>query len=158
MQLFSLFSFFTLPLALVSALRIPSSSFNKRGLLYITQTPDDNTANLTPVSWNLPSITDENWIVNGSFVNGTSAGSLYIKPEDNYCLGLLPMARASQLNGTVSGFALFASQLVFNNNTDLEAQFWAQSTGTEGIYSLIWNIGGNVASGSFPVVVKASED
>ncbi|ODM22420.1 hypothetical protein SI65_00008 [Aspergillus cristatus] len=125
--------------------------------LYITQTPDDNNNNLLPMSWNLPAITDENWIVNATFVNGTSAGSLFTKPENNYCVGVLPITRISRINGTVSGFALFASQLVYNNNTQLQAQFWAQETDTNGIYALTWNSGGNMQNGSFPVVVKASE-
>lgn len=101
-------------------------------------------------------MTDGNWIVNGTFVKGTSAGSLFIKSEDNDCVGVLPIARVSRINGTVSGFALFASQLVYNNDTQLEAQFWEQGTDTNGTYALTWNSGGDIQNGSFPVVVKAS--
>ncbi|KAL5355248.1 hypothetical protein BJX96DRAFT_170491 [Aspergillus floccosus] len=128
------------------------------GLLYITETPDDSSANVIPLTWDLPSITDECWIANASFVNGTRAGSLFIKPEDKYALGVLPITRVANMNGTVSGFGLFASQLVYNNNTDLEAQFWAARTDTDGVYKLVWNANGATADGEFPVVVKGSED
>ncbi|KAE8416032.1 hypothetical protein BDV36DRAFT_284903 [Aspergillus pseudocaelatus] len=129
------------------------------GLLYIAQNPDNQSADLTPMYWDLPSITDECWIVNGSFVNGTRAGSLYIKPEDDNAIGVMPFARAAAINGTVTGFALFASQLVYNNNTELQAQFWAQATDNDGVYCLVWvEDGGQIESGSFPVVVKGSED
>ncbi|EOD50573.1 Glycoside hydrolase family 12 [Neofusicoccum parvum] len=124
-------------------------------LLYITQTPDDSENNIAPVTWDLPSITGENWVVNATFANGTGAGSLYIRPEEDNAVGVLPMASISKINGTVTGFALFATQLVYNNNTQLEAQFWAEKTNTSGIYSLVWNSDGVSASGdSYPVVIK----
>ncbi|KAL4894414.1 hypothetical protein BDV59DRAFT_175434 [Aspergillus ambiguus] len=128
------------------------------GLLYIAESPNNNSSKLTPLTWDLPSITDECWIANASFVNGTRAGSLFIKPEDEYALGVLPITRVAYINGTVSGFALFASQLVYNNNTELEAQFWAATTDTDGLYKLVWNANGVVSEGDFPVVVKGSED
>ncbi|KAJ9144625.1 hypothetical protein NKR23_g5995 [Pleurostoma richardsiae] len=127
------------------------------GLLYITETPDNADANLTPLSWDLASITGENWIANATFLNGTSAGSMYILPQENNAVGVLPMARATDVNGTVSGFALFASQLVYNNNTYLEAQFWGRPTETSGIYSLCWIVDGAPEEGSFPVVIKGVE-
>ena len=109
------------------------------------------------MSWNLASITDENWVANATYVNGTSAGSLFIRPENNDRVGVLPITRISRFNGTVSGFALFASQLVYNNNTELQAQFWAQETDMNSTYALTWNSGEGMQNGSFPVVVKASE-
>lgn len=48
---------------------------------------------------------------------------MYIMPEEDYAVGVLPMTTIAYLNGTVSGFALSASQLVYNKNTFLEAQF-----------------------------------
>ncbi|KAK0638137.1 hypothetical protein DIS24_g10111 [Lasiodiplodia hormozganensis] len=128
------------------------------GLLYITQTPDDTNNNLTPVSWDLPSITGENWIVNATFANGTKAGSLYIRPEEDNAVGVLPMTSITNINGTVTGFALFATQLVYNNNSQLEAQFWAEATNTTGIYSLVWNSDGvGSTEDSWPVVIKGVE-
>lgn len=124
--------------------------------MYITETPDDSAANVTPLTWDLASITSECWIANATFVNGTAAGSLFI--EQNNALGVLPFTRIAYVNGSVSGFALFASQLVYNNNTALEAQFWAKSTNTSGVYGLIWTPDGDTPTGDFPVVLKASED
>lgn len=129
------------------------------GLLYIAQDPENTAADLTPMTWDLPSITDECWIVNGTFMNGTRAGSLYIRPESDNCLGVLPFAQAEGLNGVVTGFGLFASQLVYNNDTQLEAQFWASKTDNEDVYKLVWvEDSSQIASESFPVVVKATED
>jgi hypothetical protein len=83
---------------------------------------------------------------------------MYIKPEEDYAVGILPVTRAAYINGTVSGFALFASQLVYNNNTLLEAQFWAKETNWTGVYGLTWTVDDSKPSGEYPVVVKASED
>lgn len=82
---------------------------------------------------------------------------MYIMPEDDYAVGVLPMTRIAYVNGTVSGFALFASQLVYNNNTLLEAQFWARSTSFTGVYGLTWTLDDSTPSGDFPVVIKATE-
>ncbi|KAJ5640191.1 uncharacterized protein N7484_008053 [Penicillium longicatenatum] len=67
-------------------------------------------------------------------------------------------AKAAYINGTVSGSALFASQLVYNNNTLLEAQFWARETDVDSVYGLTWTLDDSSPNGEFPVVVKASED
>ncbi|KAJ5767598.1 hypothetical protein N7533_000181 [Penicillium manginii] len=127
------------------------------GLLYITQDPTA-TAGLIPLTWDLASITGECWIANATFVNGTKAGSMYIMEQKDYAVGILPQTRVAYLNGTVSGFALFATQLVYNNNTLLEAQFWASATNTSGIYGLKWTLDDSTPNGEFPVVIKASED
>ncbi|CEJ61598.1 hypothetical protein PMG11_10128 [Penicillium brasilianum] len=127
------------------------------GLLYIAEDPSNSNANLTPLTWDLASITGQCWIANATFNNGTGAGSMYIMPENDYPVGVLPMTRIAYLNGTVSGFALFASQLVYNNNTFLEAQFWAKSTNFTGVYGLTWTLDDTAPSGDFPVVVKATE-
>ncbi|KAJ5910628.1 hypothetical protein N7504_005271 [Penicillium tannophilum] len=128
------------------------------GLLYISEDPSNTGDNLTPLTWDLAAITDECWIANASYVNGTAAGSMYIMDQDDYAVGLLPKAQAAYINGTVSGFALFASQLVYNNNTLLEAQFWAKETDVDGVYGLTWSVSDDSPNGDFPVVVKAAED
>lgn len=128
------------------------------GCLYIAEDPDNDSFDLDPLTWDLPSITGENWIVNATFSNGTSAGLLYIRPEANYALGVLPITRAAYINGTVTGFALFATQLVYNNNTELESQFWATATNDSGVYQLTWNEDGELTTGSFPVVIKGVEN
>lgn len=79
-------------------------------------------------------------------------------PDQDNAVGLLPVANSAYINGTVQGFALFASQLVFNNNTLLEAQFWAKSTDYDGVYGLTWTADDDSPNGDFPVIVKASED
>ncbi|KAJ5594711.1 uncharacterized protein N7459_000919 [Penicillium hispanicum] len=128
------------------------------GHLYITQDPTNTDANLIPLKWDLASITGECWIANATFVNGTKAGSMYIMDRKNYAVGVIPITRAAYVNGTVSGFALFASQLVFNNNSLLEAQFWAKETSVDKVYALTWTVDDSSPNGAFPVVVKGSED
>ncbi|KAJ6076120.1 hypothetical protein N7499_008101 [Penicillium canescens] len=113
-------------------------------------------ANVTPVTCDLASITGECWIANATFANGTAAGSMFI--EKNNTMGVLPITRIAYVNRTVTGFALFASQLVYNSNTELEVQFWPKSTDTAGVYGLIWTPDGETPTGDFPVVVKTSED
>ena len=124
----------------------------------MTEDPTNSDANLTPLTWDLASITGECWIANATFENGTRAGSMFILEDEDYAVGVLPITRLAYVNSTVSGFALFASQLVFNNNTFLEAQFWARSTENDGVYGLTWTIDDSAPEGEFPVVVKASED
>ncbi|KAJ5931095.1 hypothetical protein N7466_006588 [Penicillium verhagenii] len=128
------------------------------GLLYVSEDPSDSNANLTPLTWDLAAITDECWIANASYVNNSAAGSMYIMDEESYAIGLLPKAKAAYINGTVSGFALFATQLVYNNDSLLEAQFWAKKTDFDGVYALTWTLDDGSPNGEFPVVVKASED
>ncbi|KAL4964355.1 uncharacterized protein BDV14DRAFT_190246 [Aspergillus stella-maris] len=133
------------------------------GRLYITQDPTNTTTSdlaLIPLTWDLAAITDENWIANATFANSTSAGSMYFlqdEDDENYAIGVLPLARFAYINGTVSGFALFATQLVYNNDTLLQAQFWAAETDTTGVYGLVWTVDDAVPAGEFPVVVKAVE-
>ena len=131
---------------------------NETGLLYIAENPENKEANLTPVTWDLASITGECWIANATFVNGSKAGSMYIMDQEDYSVGILPETRAAYINGTVSGFALFASQLVYNNNSLLEAQFWASETDYEDVYGLTWTLDDSEPNGQFPVVVKGSTD
>ncbi|KAF5492180.1 hypothetical protein CGCS363_v010442 [Colletotrichum siamense] len=128
------------------------------GYLYITQTPDNSSANLEPMLWNLPSITGQNWKVNGTFVNGTSAGYLTITDSEDRAMGLTSEVPVVSVNQSTYGWALFATQLVYNNNSELQAQFWAKPTDTQDIYLLFWNEDQTVSEGSFPVVIKGVED
>ncbi|KAK2599483.1 hypothetical protein N8I77_011234 [Diaporthe amygdali] len=180
MHMFNLVTLLSLQLSLTSALSIPGEKMKRSivsdvvlyaygqgatdwplsyGLndskLYITSSPEDTAANLAPVKWSLSSITDENWMANATLANGTSLGSLYIMHSDAFnSVGVSPVATISKMNGTVTGFGLFATQLVYNDNSNLESQFWAQSTSTDGIYALMWNADGGMQDNSFPVLLK----
>lgn len=78
--------------------------------------------------------------------------------QDFNAVGVSPTANVAYRNGSVSGFAMFASQLVYNNNSTLESQFWAQSTSTDDVYALMWNTEGELQNNSFPVILKATSD
>lgn len=124
-------------------------------MLYITENPDDSSANLTSVTWDVPFVSDENWIVNATFPNGTALGSLYIRPQQDNAVGVLPTTQASDV---ITGFARFAWQLVYNNNTLLDSKFWAEPTDTDGIYALLWSSGEDLQDGSYDVVVEVIAD
>lgn len=91
-------------------------------------------------------------------MNGTSAGSLTITDSDDNAMGLTQTPQAVTVNQTTYGWALFATQLVYNNNSQLEAQFWAKPSEWEDTYLLFWNADDLVSTGSFPVVVKGVEN
>lgn len=124
------------------------------GLLYITETPDDSSANLTSVTWDVPFVSDENWIVNATLPNGTALGSLCIRSDQDNAVGVLPITGDSDVDDTVTGFARFAWQLVYNNNTLLDSKFWAEATKTDGIYAVVWSSGEGLQDGSYDVVVE----
>lgn len=128
------------------------------GLLYITDTPDDSSADLTSVTWDVPFVSDENWIVNATSANGTALGSLYIRADQDNAVGVLPTTGAYDVDGTITGFARFAWQLVYNNDTLLYSKFWAEPTGTDGIYALVWSSGEDLQDGSYDVVVEVVAD
>ncbi|KAL4790276.1 hypothetical protein BDV19DRAFT_382433 [Aspergillus venezuelensis] len=131
------------------------------GRLYITQDPTNTTTTTTnlallPLTWDLAAITDENRIANATFANSTSAGSMYFletqdededEDDGNYAVGVLPLTRFAYINGT----------LVYNNDTLLQAQFWAAETDTTDVDGLLWTVDDAVPPGEFPVVVKAVE-
>lgn len=103
-------------------------------------------------------ITSESWVANGTLTNGTSAGSLYLTPGGFQAVGVREGAAANSSNEYLTGFGLFGTQVVYNNNSNLESQFWAQSTATDGIFALMWNTVGDLEDRSFPVTIKAAEN
>lgn len=142
----------------VHSLLLTFFSLQLLGLLYITETPDDSSANLTSVTWDVPFVSDENWIVNGTLPNGTTLGSLVIRTDQDNTVGVLPPTADSDNDGIINGFARFAWQLVYNNNTLLDSKFWAEPTGTDGIYALVWSSGEDLQDGSYDVVVEVVAD
>lgn len=156
------------------------------GNLYIAINSTDTNAGLLPVMWDMyvqnahtylihsklppspvstqlivlgsASITEQDWVANATLFNGTSLGSLYIMPEDFQAVGVSSFATIGEINGTVSGFALLTSQLVYKDNSGLESKFWAQQSSTDGIYALMWDSPGDMQDDSFPVTVKAKEN
>lgn len=83
---------------------------------------------------------------------------MYLVRDSFSAVGVSPMADMSAHNGSPDGFGLFGTQVVYNDDTTLESQFWAQSTSTDGVYALMWNSPGTSQTGSFPVVLKATEN
>lgn len=110
------------------------------------------------MTWDVPFVSDENWIVNATLPNGTALGSLYIRSDQDNAVGVLPTTADSGLDGTITGFARFAWQLVYNNNTLLDSKFWAEPTDTDGVYALVWSSDGDLQDGSYDVVVEVVAD
>lgn len=96
--------------------------------------------------------------MNATLPNGTALGSLNIRSDQDNAVGVLPTTADSGLDGTITGFARFAWQLVYNNNTLLDSKFWAEPTGTDGIYALVWSSDGDLQDGSYDVVVEVVAD
>lgn len=74
------------------------------GELYVFFKPTNAAANLVPVTWDVASITGENWVANATLLNGTSPGSLYIMHEAFDAVGVSNFAAISSLGGKVTGF------------------------------------------------------
>lgn len=63
-------------------------------------------------------------MANATLANGTDIGSLYIMHQDPFnSVGVSLVATINEMNGTVTGFGLFATKLVYNDNSNLESQF-----------------------------------
>ncbi|KAI3392040.1 hypothetical protein diail_6314 [Diaporthe ilicicola] len=102
-----------------------------------------------------PSINDENWMADATNSNGTDLGSLFITHEMAFnSVGVSPVAPIRKMNGSVTGFGIFGTQLVYNDNYNLSSQFWAQESNTDGIYSLMWIADGGMQDGTFLVLLK----
>jgi hypothetical protein len=82
---------------------------------------------------------------------------MYFLEDEDYAVGIFPQPRAAYVNGTVTGFALFASQLIHNKHTLLQAEFWAKATDNGSVFALVWVTDDGEPDAGFRVVVKASE-
>lgn len=110
------------------------------------------------MTWDVPFVSDENWVVNATLANGTTIGSLVIRPDQDNAVGVSQLTADANNDGTITGFARFAWQLVYNNNTLLDSKFWAEPTDTDGIYALVWSSGEDLQDGSYDVVVEVVAD
>jgi hypothetical protein len=54
------------------------------------------------------------------------------------------------------GFSIFGDQLVYTSGSNIESQFWAKTTGIEGVWALMWNSDGSSQADSVPVTVKTT--
>jgi hypothetical protein len=101
--------------------------------------------------------TNEECLGNATISNSTTVGSLYIVPDSTTyaSAGFVQSNSTTNVTGAVtSGFALFGGQVVFIDDSVYEAQFWAQTTDTDGVWSLKWNSDGSSQTDSTPVVIK----
>ncbi|KAH7403703.1 hypothetical protein BKA64DRAFT_744256 [Cadophora sp. MPI-SDFR-AT-0126] len=133
----------------ISGLAIYAGSTD--GLAYIASAPS---ADLTAITWDVSS-TDSTWNVTES--NTTiSVGSFYIVDTDSAftAAGFLSSNSTTPANAVTTGFKIFGGQVALISNGSLLSQFWATTTDTEGVYSLMWNSDGTSQDNSVPVALK----
>ena len=100
-------------------------------------------ANTADVAWN------------GTAGNTTDVGTFYIVDTGYAAVGFLN-STTTVTNATTIGFSLFGGQVVYISDSNLEAQFWAQATGEDGVWSLMWNSDGTSQDGAVPVSLKTT--
>ncbi|KAF4627436.1 hypothetical protein G7Y89_g10716 [Cudoniella acicularis] len=123
---------------------------NSDGLAYITSNTTAPTT-LSSITWDIPSSSDQSW--NVATLNSTTAGTFYII-EDGFNAAGFITSNTTVTNSTTTGFSLFGGQVVTTEGDVLEAQFWAKTTDTDGVWSLMWNEDGTTQDDSTPVVLK----
>ncbi len=88
---------------------------------------------------------------------GNSVGALYIVDSDASfaAAGFITNNSTVPSGAVTSGFRLFGGQLVYlDSNGTMEAQFWATTTSSTGVWSLMWNSAGTSEDNSVPVAIK----
>ncbi|KAG4419638.1 hypothetical protein IFR04_007235 [Cadophora malorum] len=126
-------------------------SGNNDGLAYIASAAS---ADLTAITWDVGS-TDTTW--NATRANSTtSIGSFFIVDTDSAftAAGFLSSNSTTPTDAITTGFKVYGGQVVLVSNGTLLSQFWATTTDTEGVYSLMWNSAGTSQDNSVPVALK----
>lgn len=119
------------------------------GLAYIISAP---TANFSSLTMDITNSGDVAW--NGTINNSTSVGSFYIIDSGFTQAGFVS-SNATVANASTIGFSMFGGQVVYvDSSGNYLSQFWAQTTSTDGVWSLLWNTDGTSQTDSVPVTIK----
>lgn len=122
---------------------------NTDGLAYIISAP---TANFSSLTMDITNSGDVAW--NGTINNSTSVGSFYIIDSGFTQAGFVS-SNATVANASTIGFSMFGGQVVYvDSSGNYLSQFWAQTTSTDGVWSLLWNTDGTSQTDSVPVTIK----
>ncbi|KAH8652633.1 hypothetical protein BGZ60DRAFT_419944 [Tricladium varicosporioides] len=121
------------------------------GLAYIATDPPSNYSSVT---LDIANTGDVTW--NATVSNTTDAGVFYIVDSGFSAAGFVSSNTTAPDGALTVGFSMFGSQVVYISGSNLEAQFWAQETGEDGVWALMWNTNGTSQDGSVPIVLKKS--
>ncbi|KAF3761943.1 hypothetical protein M406DRAFT_333989 [Cryphonectria parasitica EP155] len=125
------------------------------GMAYIAPA---ETANLTELIWQTPSVSSE-WnattMENGTSTTDSSAAFYIVTASNSYVpCGFKSSNTTAPTGATMTGFTTFGSQIVWVNGSNYQSQFWAKTTDTDNVYTLNWNVDGANQADSVPVTVK----
>lgn len=93
----------------------------------------------------------------GTLANGTSAGNMSIKPGGGLFDNVKVVSNGTSfVNETVYGLTVYGKQLVYYDESSLQAEFWARPTVVDGhtIWTLLWNSDNENESDTTPVAIK----
>ncbi|KAL3424484.1 hypothetical protein PVAG01_03765 [Phlyctema vagabunda] len=126
------------------------------GLAYIGA---EESSNLSSLTWEISNTGTEPWNVttsDGSNSNSSTAASFYIIDDGTSfaAAGFLSANTTTTTNMSTTGFSMFGGQVIHIADSMYEAQFWAQATAQDGVWSLMWNADGSTQVDSVPVAVK----
>ncbi|CZR56711.1 uncharacterized protein PAC_06600 [Phialocephala subalpina] len=122
------------------------------GLAYIGDNPPSTYSNLT---WDIDSTGSLPW--NATISNSSQVGTFYIVTTTSSYeqAGFISKNQTTNItDAATTGFAMFGGQVVYIDDSEYEAQFWAETTSTTGVWSLKWNTDGTSEDNSTPVVIK----
>ncbi|KAF2995156.1 hypothetical protein E8E14_000700 [Neopestalotiopsis sp. 37M] len=125
---------------------------DENGLAVIAANGTD-TSGLFEVKWTIDTTGTAAW--NVSLNSTEDDASFYIVPDgDGYVpVGFTINDTAPDGAATV-GFVLYGSDIMFASGDTYLYQFWASNTSTTGLWNVTWNVDGDKADGSVPVMLK----
>ncbi|KAL1889966.1 hypothetical protein Sste5346_008544 [Sporothrix stenoceras] len=134
----------------------------------------DAATNLTAITWTIDTTGVDAWTVTANSTSTstnatsslTSGSSFYIinssDSSDSFVqAGFVSDASSAPTGATTTGFVTYGSYVMVVNETTADQQtyvseFWATASGTDGLWTLMWNKAGTVQDNSVPVTLKTT--
>lgn len=137
---------------------------------------DEAAANLTAVTWTIDTTGADAWTVAANTTSGvttnstsslTSGSSFYVVTSsdstDSFAqAGFVSDASSAPTGATTTGFVTYGPyvMLVEDDTSDDQetyvSEFWATASGTDGLWTLMWNEAGTSQDNSVPVALKTT--
>jgi hypothetical protein len=137
---------------------------------------DAAAANLTAVTWTIDTTGADAWTVAANTTSGvttnstssslTSGSSFYVVTTsgsgDSFeQAGFVSDTSSAPTGATTTGFVTYGPYvMVIEDNTKGQetyvSEFWATSSGTDGLWTLMWNEAGTAQDDSVPVTLKTT--
>ncbi|KAH8895523.1 hypothetical protein GQ53DRAFT_792608 [Thozetella sp. PMI_491] len=117
----------------------------------------DSTADLIPLSWNITGGGSAPWNVTANETSDfADLSQFYIVTSDNAYepAGFVPPNGTIPDGAEVLGFATYGTFVMFLSGSNYLSQFWAQTSDTDGVWTLKWNQDGSSQDDSVAVTLK----